>query len=213
MTVALITLALLQSLYEGKLGKSVLNLYMLLLVPSKAECLWCFVSHGSVWSEVVVLLSTVIDDLPGVGEAGEVALSETAVAQLSVEALAVPVLHGLSGLDEGERHFGLAAPHPQGAGRELGAVVHDDSFGQAVGLDVLPEHAHKAFSRQGGVRFDGQALAREGVHHDQRPEASSAGQRVADEVHAPDLTGSAGPFGWPEPTPATASLLALARQS
>src|SRR5262245_11447708 len=75
---------------------------------------------------LVVVEAPGFDLLPGILERDELMHVQALVAQAAVERLDVRVLHGVAGMDEGERHAAAIRPVLECAGRELGAMIHRD---------------------------------------------------------------------------------------
>jgi hypothetical protein len=70
---------------------------------------------------------------------------------------------------------------------ELGAIVAVDALGQAALETEALERGHHVAPAQAPPRVNRQALTREQIEYRQRAEASSIGELIGDEVHAPDV--------------------------
>src|SRR3954466_10637455 len=90
---------------------------------------------------------------------------QTFIAQFAVEALDVPVLHGLSGFNVVEFHFLPLAPLAHRIADEFRTMVDTNSIGQSSFLSKLLEHTQDTCSGQAQVDLDDRTLARIVIHN------------------------------------------------
>src|SRR5690606_4758038 len=115
---------------------------------------------------------------------------QAVVAEGAVEALDEAVLHRLARLNEVDLDATGIRPGVERPARELRTVVGHDHVGQASLAPQALEHLDDPHSWQRMRHLDRQAFTRELVDDVQAAEATSAGQRVTHEIHAPALVRS-----------------------
>jgi len=84
------------------------------------------VSQRTVWAHPVVIDPPTFDGLSCVVQVQEPVLVQTFLAELSMEALDVPVFHRPAWRDEVQRDFVFIGPLVERLGSELRAIVDDD---------------------------------------------------------------------------------------
>src|SRR5690348_6176372 len=87
----------------------------------------------------VVALPPVRNEPPGIGEAAKPLHREALVTKFAVEALQMPVLHGLARIAEIQDDAMLIGPDSEHRSRKFGAVVQRDALGGALPEDELVE--------------------------------------------------------------------------
>ncbi len=122
-----------------------------------------------------------------VGERGEQRLVQEFVAQTSIEALYEGVLRWLAWGDVVPFDAGLLRPAQDRHTGKLGPVVGNAGQRTTTRSDHEVELPSDAEPGERGVGDQAQALAGEVVDHRQDTEASTVGERVADEVERPAL--------------------------
>ncbi len=120
-------------------------------------------------------------------QAPEPVLVQAFVAKLAVEALDVGILRGLAWLVEDVAHALGLGPGHEGSARELWPLVGSHGLRVAPEPRNLVEHAHDVLAADAVIHSDVHALVAEVIGHGQALDAPTAGQAVADEVHAPDF--------------------------
>ena len=75
-------------------------------------------------------------------------LIQAFIAEFSIEALDVCILHGLAWSDERQLHADLIDPSVQGPAGKLRAVVRGDGFGQPTQFRKPLQHLRHPQSRQ-----------------------------------------------------------------
>lgn len=96
----------------------------------------------------VVLDAPVFDQGFGLAQRREPMLIQAFIAEFSVEALVVCILHGFAWSDERQLHADLIGPSVQGPAGKLWAVVHGDRFGQPMQFRKPLQHLRHPQSRQ-----------------------------------------------------------------
>src|SRR6187200_1419654 len=103
------------------------------------------------WPAAVVVETPSLDDPAGVGEIKEPVLVEAFIAEPAVEAFNEGILGRLAEVDEVEPDTVAPSPLVERLADHLGAVVHDDLFGQAAGLGQALQDPHHPDTGQRGV--------------------------------------------------------------
>lgn len=132
------------------------------------------------------------DKKPGLGDGAEPVLVEAVITEGAVEAFHEGVLHGLAGLDVVKVNLVVHRPEMKGLSGELGSIVHGDGGRQATGEGKFLKDLDDSGPADGGVNMDSQALAGKVVDDVQAAEATSGGELIVNEVHAPTLVGTLG---------------------
>jgi hypothetical protein len=119
-------------------------------------------------------------------------LVQALVPELSVEALDVAVLHGPAWLDQNVANTVAVRPGHEGPTGELRTVVGANGQRVATKDGRAIKQPGDVLTRDAPVHGNVHALVAEVVGHRQKFDASSIGQAVADEVHAPHLVDALG---------------------
>src|ERR1700730_17903815 len=90
------------------------------------------VVQRTVWTFFVVILPPSFDLSSRVTQTGEPVRVQAFIAQATVEALYVGILHRLAGLNEPQAHAPFFAPGSLRSTAKLRPVVHNDCFRQAA---------------------------------------------------------------------------------
>jgi hypothetical protein len=140
-----------------------------------------------VWANGVVVSPPAPDDHLGLLERVEDLPVQEFVAQLGVEALAVPVLPGAAWLDVGRLRTYGPDPFADGLGDELGAMIGADVPGCAAQDERVRERVDGVHGLGLAAHPDRQALAGELVDDVEHPELPPVVGAVLDEVIGPDV--------------------------
>ena len=92
------------------------------------------------WPVVVVLLSPLLDPLPGLLDRLEPVDIQTFLPKARIEVLDKLILHGLSGANEVETNAVLISLFIQGLRGKFGAVIDPDHIQQAICQSHLVQH-------------------------------------------------------------------------
>lgn len=147
---------------------------------------------AAVRPDLVVVAPPRTDHLAGLDERREAVLVEALVAEFAVEALNKAVLHGTARRDQQVLDAVLLRPGDEGPAGELRAVVGAHRPPVAAEPGSLIQHAHEVGAADAMVDRDVDALVGKVVGDRQALQAAPVGQRVADEIHAPDRVGRGG---------------------
>lgn len=135
----------------------------------------------------VVVPPPALDHDPRLGEAVEDLAVQELVAELGVEALAVPVLPWAARLDEGGSGAHSRDPLTHRLGDELRTVIGADVPWHAVQDEEVGQNVDDVRGSQLPVDADGEALTSELVDHVQHPELAAVVGAVLHEVVGPDV--------------------------
>src|SRR3954463_2938575 len=150
---------------------------------------WCgrLVAQGRVWAAGVVVPPPALDDDLGLGQRVEDLTVEQLVTELAVEALAVAVLPGATGLDVGSLRPHRGDPLADDLGDELRAVVGADVLRHAAQDEQVREHVDDVDRAQLAADPDCQALTGELVDDVEHAVLPSVVGPVLDEIVGPDV--------------------------
>ena len=146
---------------------------------------WRHAPAAAVRPDLVVILAPGGDSRPRLGQGFEPVLVQALIAELSVEALDVAVLHGFPGLDQQMLDAVCLRPAHECPAREFRAVVGTHGLRIAAEQGGLIEQARHILARDAEVGGNVDALMAEVIGHRQTLEAPAIDQAVADEIHAP----------------------------
>jgi len=144
---------------------------------------------AAVRPDLVVIPAPSIDHVAGLGKRREPVLIEALIAELAVEALDVAVLHGAARLDQQVRDAVLLRPGDEGPAGELWPIVGTQGARIAAEPGGPLQHPHDTGAADAVVNGNVDALVGEVIGDGQAFQAATVGQRVADEIHAPDRIG------------------------
>ncbi len=136
---------------------------------------------------MVVLLAPGSQSTPDIVQRSEPARVEALVAQPTVEALDVSVLHRAARLDVHQAYLEVLRPADHAPRGELRPVVRAHRLGPAALGDQPLQHAGHPARAKAGVGLQRQALARVRIDHAQDAHHPPGRQAVDDEVHRPLL--------------------------
>lgn len=139
------------------------------------------------WSSLVVIHAPLFTHTPGFCKTDEPVLTQTFIAELPVKTFNVGVLHRLAWINETQGNAALGRPLIHGFAGELWPVIDNDMQRLSTYGREPFQHSHHARTRQRGVDFNSQALARLIIDNIQRAEDPPVGQGVAHEVHRVSL--------------------------
>src|ERR1019366_2269705 len=148
------------------------------------------VCERAVRTFAVVLMTPACQDAPYIIQRAEPVRVEALVAQPSVEALDMSILHRPSRLDVHQPNFPVFRPAQHATRCELWSVVRAHVLGSATLFDQPLQHTRYTSTPQAGVGLKRQALTRVRIHHAEDPHHPPGCQAINDEVHRPLLVGS-----------------------
>lgn len=121
----------------------------------------------------VVIEAPLLDEQSGFFETCEPLLVQTLFPKATIEAFDVPVLRGLTRVDEVQLHSIVLGPDVQFLASKLRSIVDLKQFGFTKPLSELLQHPHDALATQAGVNLNCQAAPGEDVDDIQRPRGAS----------------------------------------
>src|ERR1039458_8264264 len=156
---------------------------------SLPELLWRSVVERAVRTLPILLLAPGCQGTPYIIQRAEPVRVEALVAQPSVEALDMAILHRPSRLDVHQPNLPVFRPAQHAPRGELRAVVRAYVLRPATLFDQPLQHTRYASAAQAGVGLKRQTLTRVRIHHAEDAHHPPGCQAIHDEVHRPLLVG------------------------
>lgn len=140
-------------------------------------------------SNLVVVLTPLMNFVPGLVQRPKPVLVEALVPEFAVQALDEGVLCGLSGLDEAEIDVVLLGPKEHGLTGEFAPVVADNQRGKGAAAAKLIEKTGHAAARYGNGSELADNFSGVIIHDVQNAKSTAIAELVRNKVHRPSQIG------------------------
>jgi len=147
------------------------------------------------WPILIVILPPRLHEAASIGQPQKPVFVQAFVAEATVEALAVRVLHRLPRINEVQRDLILVSPVLQHVTDQLRTVVQDDLGGERTLVAEAVQDTHDPAPRQTRVNFEDEGFSSKDVNDAEEPDRPAGGQSVLEKIQCPLLVGALG-RGW-----------------